>query len=259
MARNQKLADIRFFECLSLPNPGQSSPGYAGDDIYIGFDAVTTAFGARVASKCRELGVSMGRRDHLYIMFTPALQLGDIVPLSYQTEAWNQFVAFGLPVSFNNKSTRERHDFVASATFQVLRAVAKERAESIDSIAALHEQSGDDMRVLLKQKEYGNVDLRVTQTFVPNKRVCELWLEATDKLSGRRVERVITPLKRDDDGRFLAQKILMRDGIVAIYPSTSTNAQYYTQGYAVPFTLSIREICCPTNRSTRSRVKRAPG
>jgi hypothetical protein len=259
VARNRKLADIRFFESVSLPGPEEPSPIYAGDSIYSGFDAKTTAFGARVASKCRELGVSVGHRDHLYIVFTPALQPGDIVPLSKQTEVWNRFVAFGLPASFNGKSAEERFNDVASATFSVLRAVATEGAQSLGRIAALHEQFGDDMRVVLKQKEYGSIDLRVTQTFVPTPRKCELWLEAVDKFSGRRVERAITPLKRDDDGRFLVQRILLRDGIVTVHPYTSAKAHYYTQGYCVPFMLAIHELSSSTSRSTRSRAERAPG
>lgn len=62
--RNQTIADIRYFECLSWPPAeGEPYPYYAGE-IYRGFDHEVTAFSKRIADKCSEFKVSVGRQSH---------------------------------------------------------------------------------------------------------------------------------------------------------------------------------------------------
>lgn len=69
-------------------------PGYASK-LYA-FPRACVALGQRVGMKCEELGISIGRADHLYLCFTPSLPEGAVRTTDYAVEPWHRFALYGI-------------------------------------------------------------------------------------------------------------------------------------------------------------------
>jgi hypothetical protein len=100
------LRDIRYFESGTILVPDDPFPEYAGDLYPLGPEAV--ALGRRIACKCEELGVSIGKASHLYVCLTSALQDGQALQVDFAFEKWHRFVMYGPGAEFNSLSRPEK-------------------------------------------------------------------------------------------------------------------------------------------------------
>jgi hypothetical protein len=240
-ARPKLIRDIRYFEHSRLPGRGDAMPSYVGE-LYRVPVAEVVAMGKRIAFKAGELGVTIGRADHLYVLLTPELPLGATRRLEYALEPWHVFVAVGLPVQLEGQPADSSIERIRAATFAALRELAPAQEDVLAEVAHLEEALGAEMRIVQWVKTLATHRLTIFFTVRPFGQQSRLWLEVTDQRRGAATVLPLADLAFPEDAFLLVARVSMRDGIVTVNPRRSERATAYLRDYTTPLHADIRAL-----------------
>lgn len=200
------------------------------------------AFGQLIGDKCKEARISTPGASALYLLFTPALTNGQVLPLDFRTTVWQRYVAYGLDSSFNALDGRDQESKVHAATFEVLRCIAPSFVGAIDHIETQYKQDGDSLRARCIDKTVRGHRIVVSFEVRPMHKASHLWPEVTRIQDDRRAEKQITALRTWDDARFVAGRVTVSAEEITIHPRTSHAANFYTQKYSTPFRVRLQDL-----------------
>jgi hypothetical protein len=238
--RDRVLNDIRYFDCTYLPTRDLASPAYMGE-LFTAPPA-SVAFGQLIGGKCQEARLGIRGGSALYLMFTSALPDGAMQRLDFRTEVWQTWMAYGLSADFNGLAPDAQFQRLREATFRALNQLAPERADALRDIEGQYAQHGDRLRVRCLEKSVRGHRCAVSHEVRPIREVSRLWLEVTELKTGRYAEVVLASLRDADHGAFLAHRLVVAGESVVVHPRVSDRADYYTQGYATPFSVGIKTL-----------------
>lgn len=242
------LRDIRYFESLERPSFGQPMPGYAGKLFQ--FPKSITALGQRIGMKCEELGLSIGRADHLYLCFTPALADDAFAPTDYAIETWHRYALHGLHGDFNALPDQDKLARVSEATFRVLAGMilpaegdqAQDSARALAAVRAGMETQGEALRIVIKEKATKRYAVRVEQTVPVHPRRVPVFVIVTDLANGVTKEAQVADVRFYDEAPSLVDRIAIVKDVLTIHPRKSFRAQLVTRPYKVPVELDLAAL-----------------
>jgi hypothetical protein len=246
MPKPKPLRDIRYFESPEPPAFGLPMPGYAGKLFQLPKSAI--ALGQRIAMKCEELGVSIGRADHLYLCFTPALADDAFARTDYAIETWHRYALHGLHEDFNALSDGEKLARVGEATFRALAGLsgpedsgepAAGMAHALATVRAGIEAQGEALRIVIKRKQTRRYAVRVEQTVPVHPRQTPLFLVITDLASGVTKDTQVAEVRFYDEAPSLIDRIAIVGDVLTIHPRKSFRAELVTKPYTVPIEVDL--------------------
>jgi len=240
------LRDIRYFESAEPPAFGGGFPGYTGKLFQLPKSAI--ALGQRIGMKCGELGVSVGRANHLYLCFTPALAEGEFARTDYGIETWHRFALHGLHENFNALPDGEKLARVSEATFRALAdlsgpmdagAPAAGMAHALATVRAGIEAQGEALRLVIKRKETRRYAVRVEQTVPVHPQRTPVFLVITDLVSGVTKDAQVAEVRFYDEAPSLVDRIAIVGDVLTIHPRKSFRAELVTKPYKVPIEVDL--------------------
>lgn len=247
MPKPKPLRDIRYFESLEPPAFGLPMPGYAGKLFQ--FPKSLTALGQRIAMKCEERGLSIGRADHLYLCFTPALADDAYAPTDYAIEAWHRYALHGLHEDFNALADEEKLTRVRAATFRALAGLIlpagpgdADSAQALAEVRAAIETQGEALRIVIKEKATKRYAVRIEQTVPVHPRRVPVFAVITDLASGVTKEAQVADLRFYDEAPSLVDRIAIVKDVLTLHPRKSFRAELVTGPYKVPVELDLAAL-----------------
>lgn len=231
------LRDIRYFENNVAPQRTEPMPGYASK-LY-DFPRACIALGQRVGMKCEELGVSIGRADHLYLCLTPSLPEGTVETTEYAMESWHRFALYGMDLAFNALSEEKKLAKVTEATFATLRVLAADQERVLEMLRHSVESQGEALRVCLKVKATKQYHVRVEQTVPVHPQPAEVFVEVTHLKTQRSKSVKVAEVAHYDDAPSLVDRIAIIGDELTVHPRKSFRASLVTKDYQVPIQLSL--------------------
>lgn len=218
------LEDVRYFESAEPPQRGQRFPAYAGSLFDV--PAGATALGERIARRCGQLDVSIGRASQLYLCLTASLPDGAIALSDRAAEAWHQVVLHGLdPATFNALSQPEKMAVLGRATFAVLRALAPAMANVLDGVQAEIAAAGEAFRLTLKSKTTKHYALVVEQTIPAHPQPTEVFVRAVHLATGAERVQKLGEAQFPSMAPSLVDRLAVTGEILTVHPRKSFRAQ----------------------------------
>lgn len=237
---DKPLKDIRLFESESAPQGNKGMPSYVSEIFNFPKEAIS--LGQRIAMKCEELRISIGRPDHLYLCFTPSLLSMQIEDTSYAVEPWHKFILCGLSRSFNHLSYSEKLDVITQAIFKALTFIAPSQEAKLASIQEDLLRHGESLRVCLLQKTTKKYEVVVEITVPPHPLPTPIFVRITDLSNQLSGEVKAAEVKFYDEAPFLVDRIAIKGNILTIHPRKSFRASLYTKEYKVPLEIDLSEV-----------------
>lgn len=234
------LRDVRYFEAAEPPRLGKSMPGYPSE-LY-SFPTAAVALGQRVGMKCRELGISIGQADHLYVCFSPSKSAGSVELTEYAVEPWHRFVLCGLSSDFNMLTEEVKLAMVTEATFNALHLLAPDAASEVDSLRQMIDSEGEALRVKIKCKETKKYFIRVEQNVPVRPRHAEVFVHVTNLQKQLSKEAKVAEVRVYDEAPSLVDRIAITGDKLTIHPRKSFRASVIADDYAVPIQLDLAEL-----------------
>jgi hypothetical protein len=234
------LRDIRYFESGTILAPGDPFPEYAEDLYPLGPDAV--ALGRRIACKCEELGVSIGKASHLYVCLTSALQEGQALQVDFAFEKWHRFVMYGPGAEFNSLSRHKKIERIREGTFAILYDIAPSSRQKIEEAHSCVCAGGEDLRIVLLTKRSKKYAASVSHTVPVHPAPARVLLAVTELGTGQTKEVELAQVKYYDEVPFLADRIAIVGGVLTVHPRKSFRASLTTREYPVPLQANLAEL-----------------
>jgi len=234
------LRDVRYFESLAVPVEGDPMPQYTSELFAVPAEA--TALGLRIARKCEELKVSIGRASHLYLCFTPSIATGEVLPTDYAVDPWHRFVLYGLAPTFNDLPKREKLEVIRNATFECLVLISPEHGSAIAEVRALLERFGDALRICLRRKQTKRYFISVEQTVPVHPKPTAIFLTVTELTTQQTREVALGATSSSDDAPYLVDRLAIVGNLLTIHPRKSFRAQLTSGEYDVPFRVNLAEL-----------------
>lgn len=234
------LRDVRYFESVEPLRLGQSMPDYASELYAVPTEAV--AVGRRIAMKCEELGISIGRADHLYVCFTPSLPDTTIDLTQYTRDPWHRFVVCGLSYDFNTLTDEKRREAVTDLTFKALHLLAPNATTALDSLSHMIKSEGESLRVQMKCKETKDFLIHVEQNIAAAPRYSEIFVRVTNRQKKLTKEMKVAQVRFYDEASSLVDRISIKNNHLTIHPRKSFRASLITADYHVPIQVDLTEL-----------------
>jgi len=231
------LRDIRYFESTDGLLSG-AMPSYASKVFDLPKEVV--ALGQRIARKCEEIGVSVGRADHLYVCFTPSVQEGALGHTDYAVEPWHRFILCGLECSFNDRPPAEKLQAVCSATFNAIAALAEAGAERLGWLREEVIAQGTALRVTLRKKETKKYRVVVEQTVAVFPSPSQVFARIEDVATSQVLEVQVAEVRFHDDAPSLVDRLAIVDEVLVIHPRKSFRANLVARDYDLPLRVDLR-------------------
>jgi hypothetical protein len=231
------LRDIRYFEAEG--HGFKTLPSYAGS-LYA-FPKVAISIGQRLACKCEELGVSIGRSSHLYIALVPTLEAAQVVLSSYQAELWHRFVSCGLPRAFNEIPLTDQLRQIEELTLSAIRACSDQN-DLIQEVERQARSAGEAMAIVRREKDTKRYNVKVMFTVAPFGAPSMMWLRVHKKETGRIYDTERIRLGFYDHVYDLADKITLKEDTIIVRPRTSFRASLTTRDYETPIKVDIAPL-----------------
>jgi hypothetical protein len=246
------LRDIRFYSSsLAEFRPGSVNSGPAED---LGVPIAAHSVASRIACMLQSEGFSIGTRDHLFIVFTPALPPGTIgspVPGFY---VWHLDVPYGAPASIESMTEARWLRFVQDATIQMVLHLRPDARELIQAVQTRLLSEGPRARILRLAAEKARHRIEVSFD-VPNRGdTSYLYVAMVEKTSGRRSEAPPLPLRDFNDAFALVDSIDLTKDDVRLKPRKSLRASLSAQRYSTPILVPLSSFRAErSNPSERER------
>lgn len=239
-SKPKPLRDVRYFESDEPPRPGESMPGYTSE-LY-SFPKGAVALGQRIGMKCEELGISIGRADHLYVCVTPSLPATTIELSEYTREPWHRFVVCGLSYDFNTLTDERRLEAVTDLTFKALHLLVPDATAALDSLSQMIKSEGEALRVQIKYKETQKLLIHVEQNVAVHPRHTEIFVRVTNRQKQLTKETKVAEVRFYDEASSLVDRISITNNLLTIHPRKSFRASLITANHHVPIQLDLAEL-----------------
>lgn len=231
------LRDIRFYSSARADfRPGSVNSGPSAD---IGIPITAHAVASRIACMLQAERLSIGTRDHLFIVFTPALPPGTAgtpVPGFY---VWHLDVPYGAPASKELMTEASWSLFLQDATLQVILQLRPDASQLIQAVRTRLLNQGPRARILRLEAEKARCRIQVWFD-VPNRGdTSYLYVKMVEKASGRRSEAPPFPLRDFRDAFPLVGSISLSKDAVSLKPRDSLRASVSAKGYGTPVVLPL--------------------
>jgi hypothetical protein len=237
----KRIKDIRYYEGTQVPSPGVAHT--VADGTLFRLPPTSATLGQRIAVKLRELGLTLGAFDHLYLVFTPALAPDGIVDTGWGGEPWFRYVACGLPSGFNRLTDAKRLAVLTQRTFAALRVIAPRGEDAIGRAEDLLREHGDDLQIHLLTHKTRRFEIELSYTVAPfGVRPSQGWITVNDLVADRSGRAPFVDLTFFDDIFFIASRVSMRGREITISPRRSERATVTTRTYETPIRLDVDAI-----------------
>jgi hypothetical protein len=238
MGKNARvLRDIRFYSSAQADfRPGSVNSGPVED---LGIPITAHSIANRIACMLRAEGLSIGTRDHLFIVFTPALPPGTVGSPVPGFNVWHLDFPCGAPAAIESMTEARWLRFVEDATFQAVLHLRPDATELIQAVRTRLLNQGARVRILRLAIEKARHRIEVSFD-VPNRGdTSYLYVTMFEKTSGRRSEAPPFPLRHFEDAFPLVDSIGLTKDAVSLKPRRSFRASLTAKHYSTPILLPL--------------------
>jgi hypothetical protein len=231
---DKRIIDIRYFEYAKLPAAGVN-PRISKE---LGPLLESQRDGQRIARLLRFAGFSIGREDHLYLIFSRAVAPHQIQKVSFVPVPWAVSMVVGLPRKGELRSTKKKSAFVRASTFAVLRELAPTQRDVLARVERELDDCGADVKIPLLQKKAANTEVMVSFDVPTRGRRGRLFIDVFD--SGRHsiVASHEVALREFDDALSLAGTIAIKGTKVVVKARNSPTSRTVAARYKSPIIVS---------------------
>lgn len=236
---NKKIIDIRYYSSDTDNKEGSTLPGSAA----FCFSKDLQFWGSRIARKLRELGLSVGSFDHVYLNYTTMLPPSETQVSQRSVEPRVRYINYGITLDeVNNYSYSDLEAFLISSTLEVMKLLCSEDKNKLDMVFKVQSEIdlyGTEIEIEHKHKETKSYSVRITYQIRPlgNKSVGYVYYRNNG--NGNHFKRKFVELKYYPDIVCLVDTIALKGNKLILKPRKSFNASLHTRGYSIPIEISI--------------------
>lgn len=236
------IRDIRFYEIKPKDFDGNFD-GILGNVFQNTQD--TNSIGQRVARKLNELGFISGEFDHIYINFSPNMNVDEIIVSEKFIDKQIKYVDYGIqPETFNSFTDFEKDIIVKEIAFKALFLLYKNDKMKIQKIAEvelLTNRFGTEIEIVYKSKETNSYKLEIGYMIKPKNGQSKIIVKYFNKKSN--IKSIGTKnLNFYEDIFYLVDKITMKDEKIIFNSKKTMIGKIATKKYEQPMVFEINQL-----------------
>lgn len=140
------------------------------------------AFARRIGWYLNGEKFSLGVFPALYLLFTPAIEVGSVQVMDDRGEWWHRYTHIGVAPDFPN--VPDALEIVMRGLVAALLAMRPDQAEAIKRADAIVREHGEELRFLLKRRETKKLIVEITFNIRAWPQPSYLFISRTEKATG---------------------------------------------------------------------------